>query len=291
MSNFAAIILNYRNSVLTIRCLNSLVGQGLNSVFIIDNSADECCSQSLKTALQNFKHIDFKIYLYQTNQNLGFAKGVNFALENLDSKYDGYLLINNDAEAKIGMVTKLAAALESNPKLGMVAAKIIPDARLPAKIWYQRFTGLLTAWPLPGSFPYLCGACILIRQELILNNGKLLDEDFFMYGEDVLLGWRLHKNNWDIAEITEAGCQHIGSVSSRQGTIFYEYHLVHGHLLLAQKLATSENEANILLALRIPMLIMRALVRTLRYHSLVPLSGAWRAWLDRRSITSWQIAP
>ena len=288
----AAILLNYRNSALTLRCLRSLVGQGLISVHIVDNSADEWHYQSLENALQQLQDKDFNLFLHNPRQNLGFAKGVNLALSKVDHhNYDGYLLINNDAEATVGMVARLAAALKANPNLGMVAARIEPAGCLPARIWYQRAMGLLTVQPLPGSFPYLCGACTLIRRELLPTDGKLLDEDFFMYGEDVLLGWRLHQSHWQIAEIAEACCRHVGSASSRQGTAFYEYHLVRGHLLLAQKLAFNGIEAAILLALRIPILTMRALVRALRYHSLISLSSAWRAWLDRRSITPWQIVP
>ena len=64
---------------------------------------------------------------------------------------------------------------------------------------------------------------------------------------------------------------HDGAASSGLGSAFYESHMVAAHLLLARKLSKNPLDRALLYAARSAMLVMRCLVRTLRYRSSVPL--------------------
>lgn len=276
-----AVVLNYRNAARTEACLCSLRGQGLDTALVVDNSADKLAAEEIAVVLERQGTlVDYSLRSLNSGCNLGFSKGVNRALDDASALHcDAFLLINNDAIAKPGMVARLAAALAESGE-GMVAPAVVDSAGKPQPmLWYQRFFGLLTAYPLPGSFPYLSGCCLLVRREM-LENGRLFDEDFFMYGEDTLLGWRLACAGRKPLCVGEALLCHDSAGSSRRGQWFYEYHMARAHFLLAMKTRHHPIEVPLLLASKGIGMCLRALWRSLRYGNLVPLKAfimAWRA--------------
>lgn len=73
---------------------------------------------------------------------------------------------------------------------------------------------------------------------------------------------------------------HEGSGSSRNGSLFYEYHINRGHLLLARKLPKSAAGRFMSVLGRCGFLPLRALARVLRSGESVPLHGLSRAWIS-----------
>lgn len=274
-----AIVLNYRDAARTEACLCSLLGQGLDAVLVVDNSADERAIGELADMMERQKvQADYALYLINPGCNLGFARGVNLALNNAAARQcDGFLLINNDAVALPGMVTRLSSEL-ADSGMSMVAPTVIDAAgKQQSMLWYQRFFGLLTTHPLPGSFPYLSGCCLLVRREM-LEEGKLFDEDFFMYGEDALLGWRLACAQKKPLRLSDAFVRHDEVGSSRRGQLFYEYHMARAHVLLAMKTWRHPLEKPLLLASKCVGLSLRALWRSLHFGNIVPLKAFFMAW-------------
>lgn len=275
----AAIILNYFGEQKTRNCLISLQKQSLSSVLVLDNSADPNAFKSLeKITTDLIEKSDFKLILQPNNINVGFGKGMNQALRwfEIHSPHDFYLLINNDAEADLQMVNNLINWLNIHPKTAMVSPQIIDKNQNITISWYHAALGLLLKHPIVGSFFYLSGCCLLIRKELAQQ--PLFDEDFFMYGEDTELSWRLQKQGKIIESVENAQLYHEGVGSSSQGGEFYEYHMTFAHLLLARK--TTNNYLNYLafLGLRFFTLTTRSLLRSLRYRSLVPFKMLLKAW-------------
>jgi len=131
--------------------------------------------------------------------------------------WECYLLINNDAQAERGMVSTLEQVLYAGPKVGMVAPYTRDGDETFCGIWYQRHTGLVTQHRMPGSFYYLSVTCLLIRSELAESG--LFDESFFMYGEDVELSWRLHRQGFVPRCIPGALLHHAGIGSSHPGQL------------------------------------------------------------------------
>jgi len=274
-----AIVLNYRNAARTAACMSSLIGQGLHTVLVIDNSDDTEAAEELAAMVdKQFDHADYNLRLLNPGSNLGFAQGINFGLNNVASlNFDAYLLINNDAIAMPSMVSRLAAAL-SDSDAEMVAPIVVDVKGQPLPmLWYQRYFGLQTAFPLLGSFPYLSGCCLLVRREM-LREGKLLDEDFFMYGEDTLLGWRLACNEMELLRLNDACVRHEGEGSSRRGKLFYEYHMARAHILLAKKTWHHPLEIPVMLAGKSVALILRAFWRSMRFGNVIPLKAFFMAW-------------
>ncbi|HEY3327627.1 MAG TPA: glycosyltransferase family 2 protein [Novimethylophilus sp.] len=279
--NSCAIVLNYRNAERTEACLRSLVGQGIGAVLVVDNSADVRAAGELGAAIQRLQEnlADFDLHVLTPAGNLGFARGVNAALEDERAKaYDIFLLINNDATAAPGMAGKLKAAMGDHH-----AAIALPSVRsadgLPQPtLWYQRYSGLMTAQPLPGSFMFPSGCCLMFGTAS-LTAGKLFDEDFFMYGEDVLLGWQLMHMGKAAYQVGEAVVYHAGSASSGKNGLFYEYHTARAHILLALKTWHYRLEIPLLLMAKSSGMLLRAVWRSLRWRSATPVLAFLLAWL------------
>ena len=75
----------------------------------------------------------------------------------------------------------------------------------------------MATWDLeePRTVDVLQGACLMIRREALDEVG-LLDEDYFMYSEEVDLCYRLRKAGWNIHWLPQAKVVHLGGQSSRQ---------------------------------------------------------------------------
>lgn len=282
MSNVCAIILDYFGKDKTITCLTSLIIQGLDTVLIIDNSGDQKANIQLKTALDNFNqnNIPFTIHRMVNKQNLGFAKGVNNALRWLEKNHphSHYLLINNDAQATPGMLRVLLDFMHHNEKTTLVSPVMDTGKNKIFYNWYHRFTGLLFGHYVYGTFPYLSGCCLLVDGK-IAGNG-LFDEDFFMYGEDVELTWRARASGYKPVCVNNATVRHEMTGSSHQGDFFYEYHMVMGHIILALKLAKHSWEIPFLFLGRFLTMSSRAIVRSIRFRTVVPIEACLKAWVN-----------
>ncbi|HEX7642379.1 MAG TPA: glycosyltransferase family 2 protein [Noviherbaspirillum sp.] len=280
MAKLCAIVLDYRGASKTEACLQSLSGQGLDTVLLVDNSNDKNASAALAKALEHLgaAPTDYSLQVLKPHTNLGFACGVNFAIAHPAAQHcDVFLLLNNDATMAPGALKYMAAALHSGDA-DLVAPAIIDDqGKAQPQLWYQRFFGLLTARPLPGSYAYLSGCCILFRRSLA-PSGKLFDEDFFMYGEDTLLGWRLLREKKRAVVEPDAVVRHTGQGTWPDCSLFYEYQVARAHVLLAGKTWRSPLELPLLFGVKATALLARAVRRSIHYRKLTPLRAFFLAW-------------
>ena len=263
-----AIILNYRQAALTARCVKSLINQ-VDSIIVVENSADAVESQKCVKCVGEIAG-GACVEVVISADNLGFARGVQYGIEyqRHHQRVSHWLILNNDAMAGEGMVNQLKKALDEQGENGLVAPS------LTSVMWYQPWLGLVSKQPLFGSFPYFSGACLLVSDAL--TKPFLFDPDIFMYGEDVELSWRLKKADIPLVEV-DAGCLHESSTSSRNGSLFYEYYVALGHMILIRKIANNRMEWTGMLLGRLISLPLRATVRCLRNRSFVPFKGLTRA--------------
>jgi GT2 family glycosyltransferase len=106
----------------------------------------------------------------------------------------------------------------------------------------------------------------------------IFDEDFFMYGEDAELGCRLAKTPGSMVAIPDILVLHEGSASSSQGSPFYEQRMVAAHFILARKLARNRGDWVLMVLARALTLGLRAIIRSIRFHSFVPLHSLKQGW-------------
>ncbi len=207
-----------------------------------------------------------QVRLIVSEYNGGFAYGNNLALrQSVDAwaqaqqqpaasgvAADYTLLLNNDTEVPAGLLDGLVAYLEAHPAVGVVGPKVLlPDGSLdlacrrsfptPAVSFY-RMTGLAKLFPRHPRFgrynmTYLdpdvqtdvdsvVGACMLVRTSVIDEAG-LLDEQFFMYGEDLDWSYRIKHYGWRIVYYPAVYVLHYKRAASTRRAIpsiraFYE---------------------------------------------------------------------
>lgn len=163
------------------------------------------------------------VELVETGTNLGYAGGMNFGIRRaLDSGADFVFLLNQDTEVTPAFLVEVIAAAEAHPRAGAVQPLILlsPERHLINSrgnaIHFLGF-GYCLGYRDPASsvkpsfaeIPYASGAAVLLRASSLRQVG-LLDERFFMYHEDLDLGWRLRL----------AGMQ---SVLAPRSIVFHKY--------------------------------------------------------------------
>lgn len=264
------LLLNYRDASRSVACIRSLLNEGIEQVVVWDNSADGGLSAS---AINAAYAEDPRVLVHMCDENLGFAAGVNRGLKLCATQLNAtdVLLINNDAVLLPGALQTYMDAVRDHPNAAVISMDVEHAGQRQGPMYYQRWCGLQFKHPAWGTFAYASGSCLWI----VLKNSPppLLDEDFFMYGEDCELGWRLRRRPDAWIHVPHCLVMHEGSAASGLGSPFYEARLVAAHILLARKLADNALQRLVFFALRIPILLTRALVRCLRYGSLEP----WRA--------------
>lgn len=272
------LILHFRQQMHTSACLVSLLGDGVQRALLVDNSEDGGQSlDALRPTLAELTAKGLEIEICEPGRNLGFSAGINRGLVEIRQRlgHACVLLINNDARLQFGAHEALRSALVEGG--GLAVPRMQSAAGAVHSVFYHRATGLLLRKKFPGTFEYLSGCCILLDPEL--SGGALFDEDFFFYGDDAELGWRLSRVGVPQHKVPDAVVEHDGSIGSRNGSLFYEYHMARAHWLLAHKLSDSRLQYFLYLLGRGIFLPLRAVLRSVRKGSLAPIRGlAMASW-------------
>lgn len=275
-----AVILNYRTPEKTLKCLETLVDQGISRIILVENSEDGGVTlAAMQRGLDSISEKEVSVAILDNGKNLGFSAGVNIALA---SKYirkeDSVLLINSDAHLMPNSLANLISAL---PAGADIAAPLVAEpghSPRPPLFYYNRYFALLTRHRIPGSFPYITGACMMISSKVV--SSQLFNEKFFFYGEDVMLGATMIQLRKNFTVVKNSIAVHEGSGSAKNGSLFYEYHINRGHWLLARELFPENIKYSAALFFRIFTLTVRAILRSIRLRSTLPLKGFFRASSD-----------
>jgi N-acetylglucosaminyl-diphospho-decaprenol L-rhamnosyltransferase len=268
-TDIIGLTLNYRDAARTDACVRSLLEDGLGQVLVWDNSEDAGASAS---ALRQRVAGDERIVIVESALNLGFAAGVNAAVQICRDLAAGaaILLINNDAVLVPGAVARFRQAWLAHASASIIAPRINHAGRELGLGFYQRATGLLSWKRRPASFRYASGCCVLITPAAA--SAPVFDEAFFMYGEDWELGARLaRKGDASLVAIDAVLVWHEGSASTRIGSLFYETHMTAAHAILSRRLTPAPFTAARFS--RFLFLTLRCVVRCARARSLTPLRG------------------
>ena len=242
------IIVSYNTLDLTIACLDSIancvnadakLAQQLE-IIVVDNAS----SDDSVAAVKNWKKTSHvPLTLLANTTNVGFARANNQAM--LQAKGTYLLLLNSDTIVQSDALQQMLTAANdvNNESMGIFAASLInldgsPQSQggdLPTLTSLFVFAFLLDDLPLVGKLlpshqhtgrrfdppsdltlenkGWVAGTAMLIRSTLVPQIG-LLDEDIFMYGEDLEYCWRARDAGKDCAIIPTAMVIHLGSKSS-----------------------------------------------------------------------------
>ena len=174
----SVVIVSYNVRSYLEQCLQSVQKalEGIEGeVFVVDNHSDD---DSVVTVREKYPWVT----LIENQENLGFAKANNQAIRQSQAEY--VLLLNPDTVVAEDTLHGVLAFMDEHPKAGGAGVMMCYEdgSRAP-----ESRRALPTPW---------VAALKMLRHEA-LNAVGLLDEDFFMYGEDIDLSYRLLKGEWE----------------------------------------------------------------------------------------------
>ena len=173
-------------------------------VFVVDNRSDD---DSVETVRTNYPWVR----LIVNQENMGFSRANNIAIREACGEY--VLMLNPDTIVEKDTLREVLGFMEEHPKAGGAGVmmhnadgSLAPESRraLPTP-WVsclkmlgfsKRYYMSHLPWDKPGRIEVISGAFCFLRRKALDEVG-LLDEDFFMYGEDIDLSYRLLKGGWE----------------------------------------------------------------------------------------------
>jgi len=228
----SVIIVSYNTAALTLGCLDSLCRADVDKeIFVVDNASTDNSAAAIRKQYPT-------VTLIANSQNRGFGAANNQALEMCRGRY--VIFLNPDTTIEKDTLQKAVSHMEAHPQTGLAGAKILnPDGTLQESVSYrypgEKFTRDETTG-LAGKIACVLGAFMIARKPL-LDELHGFDEDFFLYGEDEDLAWRIREKGFSIGYIEEAIVFHWGGQSETGTTpaalfekkikaeyLFYEKH-------------------------------------------------------------------
>lgn len=181
------------------RALEGIEGE----VFVVDNHSDDDSVETVRTQYP-------WVRLIENQENMGFSRANNIAIREARGEY--VLLLNPDTIVEEATLREVLRFMDEHLKAGGAGVmmhnadgSLAPESRraLPTP-WVsclkmlgftKRYYMSHLPWDQPGRIEVISGAFCFLRKKALDEVG-LLDEDFFMYGEDIDLSYRLLKSGW-----------------------------------------------------------------------------------------------
>jgi GT2 family glycosyltransferase len=226
MTDLSILIVSYKGWNRLIKCLEALdsfTGQRFSfEVIVVDNKSDDNTIFEIEKRFNSFKFIHNEV-------NGGYANGCNLASAHAKGAY--FLILNPDTVASETEVEKLLIMTRENPQYGIVSCRQVNEKGKECIVTgeFPRFlnlTGFQRALFRSGttkeshgnmqvSFPdWISGSVVLMSRETFGKCGGL-DEDFWMYFEDVDLCRRVRNMNFEVACGRNITIEHNHGGSSR----------------------------------------------------------------------------
>jgi GT2 family glycosyltransferase len=211
-----AVVVNWNGADDTIAALESL--QGTQAICVDNGSTDD----SAQVVAARFPELE----LIRVTQNLGFAGGNNLGIARaLELGADWVLLLNNDAVAEPGLTDALERAAQSRHDAGILACKVLfwdgetvqyAGGEFNARLGYS---GRIRGHGAPDRFHetvdvgIAAGAAMAVSRAAVEACG-LLDDDLFLYVEDVDWSLRIRAAGFAIVFVPDARVRHKGSAAT-----------------------------------------------------------------------------
>jgi len=248
------IIVNYNVKVFLEQALISVQNACKNidaEVFVVDNNSSD---DSVSMVQKKFPAVK----LIANDKNVGFSKANNQAIKLAAGDY--VLLLNPDTLVAEDTFEKCIGCMEKDPNIGALGVKMIdgtgaflPESKraLPTPwVSFCKIFGLSALFPQSTLFSryhlgylskeenhyadVLSGAYMFMRKEALEKAG-LLDEAFFMYGEDIDLSYRIVKAGYKNYYFAETTIIHYKGESTKKGSLNYVRAFYEAMIIYAKK--------------------------------------------------------
>ena len=308
--DLSVVIVNYNVVFFLEQCLNSVFAASKNlnvQIFVVDNNSVDGSINMLK---ENFS----SVVLIENKENVGFSKANNQAIKRANSPY--VLLLNPDTVIEEDTFDKCIDFMNSNTDCGGLGLRMLdgkgnflPESKRgfpsPSVAFYKIF-GLSYLFPKSQKFgryhlgflsefevnevDVLSGAFMLLRT-LTLEKVGLLDEQFFMYGEDIDLSYRIKLGGYKNYYFPETKIIHYKGESTKKSSVNYVFVFYKAMILFAKKHFSNKNAnlfsfaINLAIYMRASLSLINRFVKkivtpflnaALTYSALFFLSDYWR---------------
>lgn len=224
------LVLHWRGIEHTRACLGSLrtLTYGNYKVLLVDNGSDNLDGETLKEEFP-------EIFLLRLESNRGFSGGCNAGIEYcLDNEAEFIWLLNNDATVDKDTLGALVEAAVNDTAAGAVSACIVERNPQTGEVLSRLGRGVLDLVnakahlkaPLHDDITkcdWISGSNMLLKAEALKQSG-LLDDDYFLYFEDVEICVRLKQNGWHCLLVPGASIEHADGASTAGEFISWRYY-------------------------------------------------------------------
>lgn len=254
------VIVNYNVQYFLEQCLSSVENAIKNidaEVIVVDNNSID---NSLKMLEEKFPWV----ISIPSKENLGFSKGNNLAMRRAKGEY--ILLLNPDTLVEEDTFEKCLKFMDEHLDAGGLGVKMmdgkgnfLPESKrslpTPSVAFYKIF-GLSSLFPKSKTFgkyhlghlsneenhevEILSGAFMLMRKKALDEVG-LLDESFFMYGEDIDLSYRLIQGGWKNYYFSDTRIIHYKGESTKKSSVNYVFVFYNAMIIFAKKHFNQKN--------------------------------------------------
>lgn len=239
--DISVIIVNYNVKDLLDNCVSSIYKAAGNKykveVFVVDNNSIDKSADLIKNKYP-------QAIVIENDNNIGFSKANNIAIKRAKGKH--ILILNPDTVLEESTFDKMINFIKEHPGTGAVTSKLIlTNGKLDSacrrsfptpSVAIPRMLGLSKLFPKSKAFgkynlTYLdddktyevdaiCGAFMFIPKE-VMDKVKGFDEDYFMYGEDLDLCYRINKAGYKIFYYPEVTTIHFKGESTKKTHLSY----------------------------------------------------------------------
>ena len=256
----SVVIVNYNVKYFLEQCLYSVRKAAAfvpTEVFVVDNNSVD---RSVEIVQEKFP----EVVLVANRDNVGFSKANNQAIEM--AKGDYILLLNPDTVVEEDTFEKIVRFMDEHDDAGGLGVKMIdgkgnflPESKrgLPTpEVAFYKIFGLSALFPRSEKFgkyhlgnldkdkiheiDVLSGAFMLLRKTVIDKIG-MLDEAFFMYGEDIDLSYRITKAGYKNYYYPETRIIHYKGESTKKSSVNYVFVFYNAMIIFAQKHFSQKN--------------------------------------------------
>jgi hypothetical protein len=254
-------ITNYNTKDLLGSCIDSVI-KGVKGhsyeIIVVDDASSDGSAAMIREKYPQVKVIENEI-------NKGYVRSNNIGIRASSGRY--IMSLNSDTVVLVGSIDKIIRFLDNNPDAGAAGPKLLnSDGSIqgqarrgfptPLNSFFY-FSGLSRLFPkshLMGGYlltylddrtttevDSLCGAAMIVKRDIIDKVG-LMDESYFMYGDDIDWCYRIKQAGWKVYYLPEAEVIHYGGRGGsrrrsyrnivefyRAMAIFYKKHYSPGH--------------------------------------------------------------
>lgn len=236
-------------------------------VIVVDNASSDGSVEMLRERFGD------RITLMANEDNPGFAKANNQAMKIANGRY--FLLLNPDTLVAEDSFSNCVSYMDAHPKVGGMGVYMqdgdgvfLPESKraLPTPwVSFYKIFGLAKLFPKSKRFgqyhltyldkaeshniEILSGAYMWMRKEALDKIG-LLDETYFMYGEDIDLSWRLIQGGYENAYFAGTEILHYKGESTKKGSLNYVKVFYQAMIIFAKRHFGGRNKTGFIFAIR-----------------------------------------